>query len=295
MINESIITAFYTLLLIILTFPIGTAILLKFRGKARFMPFFLGAIVYFTFSIIFVTMINSLFINKGRVTHDFLNGNVLVYSFYMAVVVGFMEIIGMFVAFKRVLQTHDDEKTPLMFGLGYTAVALIALVGLSLVVYVSNATALNALGEEGYRTKFADVESYDLDKTIDVLKNIRIIDLIYEFLNMLMYTAVIVSLAVMVFYSVKLKATVYFWIAVIIRALYTIPGSVTSWFSSQSTALDPDVWNPVRSVIELLFAGIAVFMAYKLYACYKNEELVMPLDLFKKKMYKNTKNMLDKL
>ena len=287
MIDESIITGFFSILIVILTFPIGAAILLKFRNKTRFMPFLLGAIIYFTFSLIFVTMINSLFVNKGRVTHDFLNGNVVIYLIYMAVVVGALEITGMFVAFKKILQTHDDAKTPVMFGLGYVAVALIALVGLGMVVYVSNATALNTLGEEGYRAKFADVESYDLDSTINVLKNIRIVDLIYEFLSMLLYTAVIISLAVMVFYSVKLNAKVYFWVAVIIRALYTITGSVSSWCSSHSMALDADAWNPIKSLIELLFAGVALFMAYKLYTAYKNEELIMPLDLFKKKMHKN--------
>ena len=279
MISSSIIISFYTILVVILTFPLTVAIIMRYKRKTKFSPFLLGLVVYFTFEFFFVTMVNSLFLNPGRVTYGILNENPVGYCLFVAVTNGFLVILGMYIAFDKILGSHDDKRTPLMLSLGYVAIALIALVGLEMIVYITNATAINELGLDGYRELYADVKEYDIEATIKAITNMTIGDVLCLSFDLLVYVLFTFSLAIMVFYSSRRKVKAYFWIAILMRALYTIPSSLERKLFTEVSGS----WQIAKLMIGLTMAAFAGYIALMLFRSYDKTEMLLPSELFKKK------------
>ena len=103
MVSNAVIISWYTILISIVTFPLMIAILMRVKYKTKFSPFLLGLLVYFSFGVFATSVVNTLFISENRPTYSFLTGNVVTYSLYFAVVTGIMEMLGLFVAYKKIL------------------------------------------------------------------------------------------------------------------------------------------------------------------------------------------------
>ena len=282
MVSNSVMIAMYTLFIIIAAFPIMTAILLKMRKKVRFAPFLLGLVTYFTFAVICVSVLNVLFLSDKRPTSFFIKNNVIPYSIYFAIVTGMLEELGIMVAFKKILVSRDEKSTAFMYALGHAGLDAVLIAGPALLVYINCGATINELGIEGFREKFADARNINPDEIIDILQKLGISDILYMGFERIMYFAMHIFLSFMIFYSVKRRTIAYFWFAVVLRALCTIPGSVKKFYPD-NTGL-----NVVLVGFTLVFIGFAGYIAYRLYGNYDTEEILLPKNLFaRKSTYKN--------
>ncbi len=278
MVSSSVILALYTVLVIIITVPIMVALLMKVKGKVKLAPFLLGLVVYFTFGVVCVAFINILFVNEGRPTAALINGNIVVNSLYFAVVIGLLEELGVYIAFKKILVSYDEKSSAIMYSLGHAGLEAFLVSGPALFVYITCATALNELGVQGFKEQWADMQTVDIDKIADVLLSMKFTDVLLMCLERAIYFAMHIFLSIIVFYSVKRQTIQYFWIAVVLRGLGTIPGSIETFcnFPTGSAAS----WL-------LLLATIATcvltgYIAVKLYKNYDTERVLLPSQLFKK-------------
>ena len=283
MVSDSVIIAFYTLLVILATGPLMVAVLMKIKGKVKMLPFLLGMLVYFTFSVVCVAFINVMFLNKGRATEPFITGNVFVYCLYFAVVVGFLEELGIYIAFKKIRADHDDKRETIMYSLGHAGLEALLLAGPAVLVYITCGTAINELGVEEFMVKWSDVESMNLQEVVDTVTGFSIFDVILMGLERLMYFCMHIFLSIMVFYAAKKDAKVYLFIAVVLRGLCTIPDSLKNFgvYTGQSqTAL-------IMLAYTVVIIGFAGFIAVKLYRSFDKVEMLLPTALFSKNIHKN--------
>jgi len=259
--------------------PLMVALFMKFKSKAKFLPFLLGMLVYFTFSVVCVSVVNIIFLNEGRPTSGLINGNVVVYCLYFAVVTGLLEEFGILIAFKKILVSHDDRKTSVVYALGHAAFDAFLIVGPALFVYITCSTAINELGIEGFKTEWSDTSNIDLDEIVKTLTELGVADILMMAFERLLYFAMHIFLSIMIFYSVKREVKAYFWMAVAIRGLCTIPGSLSNFGTyGGETGL-----RIVLSLILTVIVAFAGYIAVKLYVDYNRGEVLMPSALFKKK------------
>jgi len=278
MVSNSIVISWYTILISIVTFPIMLAVLMKIKSKARISPFLLGLLVYFTFGVFATSVVNTIFLNSNRPTYNLLNDNVVAYTLYFAVVVGFLEVLGIFVAFKKILVNHDDKQTALMFALGHAGMEAFMACFLALATYISWANVLNDKGPEGFAEFFSDIENFDPQEAIDTITAISVSDVVLLALQRIAYFGMNIFLSIMIFYAAKKDIKPFFWMAVLFRGLCTVPGSVERFISSNGTT---------GKFLVLLFYLMIVLAALgycsmKLYKKYDDRQVLYPLDLFKK-------------
>ena len=282
MISNGVMISLYTLLVSIVTFPIMIFILMKIKRKVKISPFLLGLLVYFTFGVFSTTIVHTLFINEGRPTYAFLTGNVIAYSLYYAVVVGILEEFGFLIAYKKIIASYDENETPITLALGNAWLEVIMVCFLALAAYIAYATKYNEVGEEGFREFYGDIENLDLDATINMLKSITVGEIIMLALQRIAYFFMHIFLSIMVFYSVKKNIIQYFWMAVIIRGLCTVPGAIENFNNKNKDyimSIGQKVPLTLYLIVIIAFAG---FIAIKLYKAYDAEKVLYPADLFKK-------------
>jgi len=278
MVNNGVVISLYTLLVAIVTFPIMIIILMKIKRKIKFSPFLLGLLVYFTFGVFSTTVIHTIFLNPGRPTYNFLNGNVVAYSLYFAVVVGVLEEFGFLLAFKKIIPGYDEKETPITLALGNAWLEVIMVCFLALAAYIAYATKLNEVGEDGFREFYKNIENLNIEDTLSVIESITVMDVIMLAVQRVAYFIMHISLSVIIFYSVKKNIIQYFWMAVIFRGLCTVPGAVEK-FNADALAMG----SKIPLTIYLLFViGVACFIALKLYKSYNMGKTLYPSDLFKK-------------
>lgn len=279
MVSDAVVISLYTLLIMMLTFPLMIAVCLKIRRKTKFIPFLLGLLVYFTFAIVCPTFVHTIFLNQGRPTSAFLNSNVISYSAYYAIVVGILEELGIFVAFKKILVNYDKKDTALMYGLGHAGLDVLFMNALSIVTFIIFATALNEKGVEGFKEIYEGIEGVDIDKNIEYLTSISIVQLLLQALRYILFFVFHLFTSIIVFYAAKRSTIEYYWIAVLLRGLLTIPGSVEKFEKLDGTNIPQTV---IMVICVLAIVAMAGFIALKLYRNYDSEQVLMPRDLFSK-------------
>lgn len=278
MISNGVIISLYTLLVAMITFPIMIIILMKIKRKIKISPFLLGLLVYFTFGVFSTTIIHTLFLNPGRPTYNFLNGNVVAYSLYFAVVVGVLEEFGILLAFKKIIPGYDEKETPITLALGNAWLEVLMICFLDIAVAIAYTTKLNEVGEDGFREFYKDIEKLDIDATLKAIRSIAVSDVILMIVQRIAYFIMHISLSVIISYSVKKNIIQYFWMAVIFRGLCTVPGAIEK-FNSDALVMG----NKIPLTIYLLFViGVLGFIALRLYKSYNMGKTLYPSELFKK-------------
>ena len=283
MVSDAVILSFYTLLVVMVTAPLMIAVLMKIKGKTKLLPFLLGMLVYFTFSVVCVAFVNVFFVNKGRATEPFITGNVFVYCLYFALVIGFLDELGIYIAFKKIRVNYDDKRETIMYSLGHAGLEAVLLAGPAILVYITCSTAINELGVEGFMVKWSDVESLNLQEVVDTVTGFSVFDVVLMGLERLLYFCMHIFLSMIVFYAAKKETKAYLFIAVALRGLCTIPDSLKNYgvyTGESSTAM-------IMLAYTVLLIGFAGFIGIKLYRNYDNEGILMPNELFLKKIHKN--------
>jgi uncharacterized membrane protein YhfC len=181
------------------------------------------------------------------------------------------------VVFKKILVSHDDKRTSLIYALGHAGLDAFLIAGPTLFLYITCSAAINELGVEGFKSEWADVQTFDLQNVIDTLTGFSVGDVLLMGFDRIVFFIMHIFLSIMVFYAVKREAKVYFWIAVIIRGLCTVPGSLRNFGSYTGGAME----TVIMYVYVVVIVAILGFMSVKLYKSYDNtERILMPKDLF---------------
>jgi len=80
----------------------------------------------------------------------------------------------------------------------------------------------------------------------------------------------------MIFYAAHREAKQYFWIAVIIRGLCTVPGSLKNYGTFKGEGLE----TVILLVYTLIIIAAAGFIAIKLHKNFDSEQILLPKELF---------------
>ena len=223
--------------------------------------------------------LNALFLNDSRATSEVIKNNPFLYSFYYAVTTGILEEAGILIAFKKILVNHDEKSTALMYAIGHAGLDVLLITGMRLIVYINCASTINALGIEGFKEKFEGSKTINVEEVIKVLEDMSVSSVLYIAFQRILYFAMHIFLTFTVFYSVKRECIAYFWIAVVLRGLCTVPGSVEEKLTDVGTGI-----NVLLVVITTVLVAAAGYVAVRLYRNYDSEKLLLPSNLFRKRM-----------
>lgn len=270
-IASSAFTSLYLQLIIVVSFPIFVLILLKTKTKSSMVPFFIGGTIYVLFSVVGIGIIGFATIILG--VSDPIDKSDIIYIIYQAVVVGLADETGRFVAFKVFMKGLDDRETPLFYAVGHAGFETLTFVAVPALSTIMFANEFSALGLDGMIAKYPEMQADAIIEKVNMLNDITVSWTCICLTERLICFFLHMALSVLIFYGVKNKRISYLWVCMILRAISTIPSSLT---------VRGLLSNDVVEVIILLV--ITLFICYPALNIYMNpnKEFDNILDAFKR-------------
>ena len=224
------------------------------RKKTRepFFPAFIGACVWFIFSMVLEALPKSIVLSLPAVS-----SSVLLTAVVASVFAGVFEETGRFIAFKTVLRKYDTKRTAVTYGIGHggaEAVLLIAvnLMGTFMVGYFLSSGMLDAS-----LSKMPPEYIEQMNGRLQSLVRADISDILIAYIERLTAIAIHISLSVPVFLAAREKRSL--WLLPLAVFLHFAVDAVYAYLSFSGCNI-----AVTEAVTVLVTAAMAVF-AYRLY------------------------------
>lgn len=211
-------------LIISLGVPIGGIIYLKKKYKASLKPFFIGMLVFFIAVQVLEAPIHNYILKINKGTSEFLLGNPIFYMLYGGLMAGIFEETARFISFKFILKDRSDI-TPISYGIGHGGIEAILIGGLSAINTISYSVIINS-GKFQSLMESAGVSSEIINQTFNQLTNTSSITWLMPGIERIMAMAIQISLSVLVFYAVKERKYIFFFLAIIFHAVIDFPAAL---------------------------------------------------------------------
>ena len=119
MIEQSLLNATLQTGLLAITIPVVLIVAWKMYTKRSLVPFFVGIMVFITFSRMLEMIPHSLFLLSSNPVSKAINGNIILYTVYAALIAALFEETGRYLAFRFVLTKHPNKETAVTYGIGF--------------------------------------------------------------------------------------------------------------------------------------------------------------------------------
>lgn len=242
-------------LIISLALPIGGIIYLKLKYKVSLKVFFIGMLAFFIAVQILEAPINNFFLNINKGTSEFLLGNPIVYMLYGGFMAGIFEETARFISFKYLIKDRNDI-TAITYGVGHGGIEAILIGGVSSLNAISYSVIINNGSFQSVMEKAAvsnDVIATTYNQFVNSSSYLWVMTGVERITAMIIH----ISLSVLVFYAVKERKYIYFFIAIICHAVINFPAAL------YQTGVITNIYL-VELVIFLLAITLAFFIFKKL-------------------------------
>ncbi|MDV4149823.1 YhfC family glutamic-type intramembrane protease [Clostridium sp. AL.422] len=240
-------------LIICLAFPIGGIIYLKVKYKVSLKTFFIGMLAFFIAVQILEAPIHNYILNINKGTAEFLLGNPVAYMLYGGLMAGIFEETARLISFKYLIKDRNDI-TAITYGVGHGGIEAILIGGISSLnaivysIFINNGTFQSVM--EGALAS-EEVISATYNQFVNSSSFFWLMAGVERITAMLIH----ISLSIIVFYAVKERKYIYYFIAIICHAVINFPAAL------YQLGVITNIYI-IELVIFLLAIGLA-FIAFK--------------------------------
>ena len=211
-------------LIISLALPIAGIIYLKKKYNASLKTFFIGMIMFFVAVQILEASIHNYFLNINISTSEFLLGNPLAYMLYGGLMAGIFEETARLISFKFLIKDRNDI-TAITYGVGHGGIEAILIGAVSSLNAIIYSVLINNGGFQSLM-EGASVSKEVISTTYNQFVNTSSFYWLMPGVERMIAMAIQISLSIMVFYAVKERKYIYFFIAIICHAVINFPAAL---------------------------------------------------------------------
>lgn len=233
MISQSVVISLYVALTIFISFPVLLLVIYKIRTKASIIPYFVGAVIYFTIGFLGESFIHSLLLGDHLPIGGVIQDNCALYVIYYSVVTAFVEVFGMYFTYKAIMKQYHKRESGVVFGIGFAGMEGFLIAGPDLFTNIYFVSLLNEAGIDGFKQEFLNVNAETdmsmIDEWIESARSITVSDIVLLVVDRMLFFILSLSIAVIVYYAVNKKVKSMLWTAVIARALCSVPSIIVKY------------------------------------------------------------------
>ena len=224
MVSNLSITFMIISLIICLVLPIGLIIYLKIKYKVKLKTFFIGMLAFFIAVQVLEAPIHYYLLSANKVTSEFIIGNPIVYMLYGGLMAGIFEETARFISFKYLIKDRDNM-TAITYALGHGGIEAILIAGVSCITSILNSILINN-GSFKSMMEAASVSQDLISTTYNQLVNSSSLLFLMTGVERAIALSIQISLSVLVFYAVKEKKYIYFFISILCHAFINFPAGL---------------------------------------------------------------------
>ena len=229
MIEQSVLNAMLQTGLLAVTIPVVLIVAWKMYTKRSLVPFFVGIMVFITFSRMLEMIPHSFFLLSSNPVSKAINGNVILYTIYAALVAGLFEETGRYLAFRFVLTKHPNKETAVSYGIGHGGIECILVLGVTYIQYYSYGQLINSGSMDKMLAAYKDNEQSvtALKQLIANIKGVTQFTCYMADLERISAMMVQIGLSILVFQAVYVAGKKYmYWVAVSLHFLMDVPAAL---------------------------------------------------------------------
>lgn len=211
-------------LIICLVLPIGGIIYLKKKYNASLKAFFIGMLVFFIAVQILEAPIHNYFLSINTSTSEFLLSNPIAYMLYGGLMAGIFEETARLIAFKYLIKDRNDI-TGIAYGVGHGGIEAILIGGISSLNAIVYSVLINNGGFQSLM-EGALVSKEVISQTYNQFVNSSPFFWLMPGVERIIAMSIQISLSILVFYAVKERKYIYYFVAIVCHALIDFPAAL---------------------------------------------------------------------
>ncbi len=228
MISQSSYTSIIMMIAIGLILPIGLAAWWLIRKKEKLGTVLAGAATWFVFAIVLESIPKAILMNPSNAIGKAITGSPALTILVAALLAGLFEETGRLLVFKTVLKKRSNKETAISYGIGhggFEALYLLVLSGVQNLMFASMINSgtfqdyINAAAAQG-----ADISA--LEVIPESLKSLTPLTVCISGFERVFAILLHIGLSILVFYAVKRSKTGFYFLAVLLHALFDVPAAL---------------------------------------------------------------------
>lgn len=215
MISESLLRLMMEMVTFSFVIPLAMIAVWKMRTKCPLKPVFIGMLIYFLFSILFISIPNTILFGFIPGFGKYVTANHWAQILYTAVVSAVFTGLAYYFIYKFFLTSHKTIDVAMSIGLGYAALNSIYLLGWAMIQNYAFGTYLNEAGlKKVLKTAATKAEQQQIK---DNIANINLQNIIYSGVEQLYSFFLLVAISIIAFYGIrKINNMKYFATSIVI-------------------------------------------------------------------------------
>lgn len=184
----------------------------------------------------------------------FINGNVIAYMIYGAMMAGIFEECGRYVIFRFILKKHKNPETSITYGIGHGGFEVLSISFLAVVNSLTIAIMINTLGFENALTAMGvtDATRETAMASITPLFSYGISSAFVAVFERIVCMIIHITLSVVVFYGVHTKKISYLFMAIAAHAVLDAPAALVQ--KNVCPIWVCEVWLVICAIVFTLWA-----------------------------------------
>ena len=240
--------------------PVVICIWWLLKKKEKFTTVLIGAATWFVFAVLLEAIPKYLLFNPSTSLGKTIVGNAALYTVIGALMAGIFEETGRLVVFKTLLRKRTNKETGISHGIGhggFEAIFLLAVTGIQYITYASmiNSGAFQTVVDIASAAG-ADVSSLEaLPSQIMAITPMNgVLSVVERAFAILLH----IGLSILVFNAVRRSKIGYYFLAVLLHALYDVPAALY-----QTGILNIYIVEVMLAIYSVLFFVIVYRTLYK--------------------------------
>ena len=240
--------------------PVVICIWWLLKKKEKFTTVLIGAATWFVFAVLLEAIPKYLLFNPSTSLGKTIVGNAALYTVIGALMAGIFEETGRLVVFKTLLRKRTNKETGISHGIGhggFEAIFLLAVTGIQYITYASmiNSGAFQTVVDIASAAG-ADVSSLEaLPSQIMAFTPMNgVLSVVERAFAILLH----IGLSILVFNAVRRSKIGYYFLAVLLHALYDVPAALY-----QTGILNIYIVEVMLAIYSVLFFVIVYRTLYK--------------------------------
>jgi uncharacterized membrane protein YhfC len=244
-------------IVICIALPIALVILFKIKTKAKLVPLWIGAAIFFVFAMILEQICHAFLLGNNAVG-EFIKASPFIYALYGGLAAGIFEETGRFVAFKFFLKKYNSKENALMYGVGHGGIEAIIISGVSMLSTLYLALILNKMGMDSYLSTLPEAVANQIKPSLETIYTTSPLLFLLSGFERIIAITYHISASVLVFFAVTKKEFRFLYpIAILLHTLINIPaGLYQRGIITNNFALEGGLF---------IYVAILAYFTYRLY------------------------------
>ena len=240
--------------------PVVICIWWLLKKKEKFTTVLIGAATWFVFAVLLEAIPKYLLFNPSTSLGKTIVGNAALYTVIGALMAGIFEETGRIVAFKTLLRKRTNKETGISHGIGHGGFEAMFLLAVTGIQYITYASMINS-GAFQTVVDIASAAGADVSSLEAIPASIMAITPMSGVLSVVERAFAIllhIGLSILVFNAVRRSKIGYYFLAVLLHALYDVPAALY-----QRGVLNLYIVEVMLAICSVLFFVIVYRTLYK--------------------------------